>query len=109
MLAAKPANLTYEEAAAVPTAGFEALHYLRESNIQPGSRVLIIGAGGSIGTFAIQLAKYFQAEVTGVDNTEKQDLMRSLGADHVIDYTREDYTPAVKPTISLLMCLAGIR
>jgi NADPH:quinone reductase-like Zn-dependent oxidoreductase len=91
-LAAKPANLTYEEAAAVPTAGFEALHFLRRANIKPGKKVLIIGAGGSIGSFSIQLARHFGAVVTGVDSTEKLDMMRSIGADHVIDYTREDYT-----------------
>ena len=91
-LALKPSNLTYEEATAVPTAGFEALHFLRKANIQPGRKVLIIGAGGSIGTFAIQLARHFGAEVTGVDSTEKMDTLRSIGANHVIDYTREDYT-----------------
>lgn len=90
-LAAKPTNLTYEEAAAVPTAGFEALHFLREADIQPGKKVLIIGGGGSIGTFALQLARHFGAEVTGVDSSDKLDLMRSIGADHVIDYTKDDY------------------
>jgi NADPH:quinone reductase-like Zn-dependent oxidoreductase len=84
--------LTYEEAAAVPTAGFEALHFLRKANIQPGHKVLIIGAGGSIGTFAIQLARYFGAKVTGVDSAEKLDMLRSIGANHVIDYAKEDYT-----------------
>ena len=89
-LAIKPTNMTYEEASAVPTAGFEALHYLRKADIQPGNKALIIGGGGSIGTYSIQLAKYFGAEVTGVDRTEKLDLMLSLGADHVRDYTKED-------------------
>jgi len=92
MLTLKPTNLTYEEAAAVPTAGFEALHFIRKANIQPGKKVLIVGAGGSIGTFAIQLARHFGAEVTGVDSTEKMDMLRSIGANHVIDYTKEDYT-----------------
>lgn len=91
-LALKPANLTYEEAAAVPTAGFEALHFIRKADIQPGKKVLIIGAGGSIGTFSIQLARHFGAEVTGVDSPDKLDLLCSLGANHVIDYTRGDYT-----------------
>lgn len=91
ILAARPTNMSSEEAAAVPTAGLEALHFLRSANIQPGQTVLIIGAGGSIGTFAVQLARHFGAEVTGVDSGEKLEMLRAIGAQHVIDYTTEDY------------------
>jgi NADPH:quinone reductase-like Zn-dependent oxidoreductase len=84
--------LSFAEAAVVPTAGFEGLHFVRAANLKPGDKVLIIGAGGSIGTFAIQLAKHFGGVVTGVDSTEKLEMIRSTGAEHVIDYTQEDYT-----------------
>jgi NADPH:quinone reductase-like Zn-dependent oxidoreductase len=92
MLAIKPPNLTYEEAASVPVGGIDAVYYLRMANIRRGERVLINGAGGSIGTLAVQLARHFGAEVTAVDSTEKLEMLRSIGADHVVDYTREDFT-----------------
>lgn len=89
----KPASLTFEQAAAIPQGGMLALYGIRKKGqVQPGQQVLINGAGGSAGCFAIQLAKLHGAEVTGVDNTGKLDFLRSLGADHVIDYTREDFT-----------------
>jgi NADPH:quinone reductase-like Zn-dependent oxidoreductase len=92
-LALKPASMTFEEVAAIPQAAVIALQGIRDKGqVQPGQKVLINGAGGGAGTFAVQLAKIYGTEVTGVDNTGKLDFMRSLGADHVIDYTQEDFT-----------------
>jgi NADPH:quinone reductase-like Zn-dependent oxidoreductase len=92
-LALKPASLTFEQAAAIPQAAVIALQGIRDKGqVKAGQKVLVNGAGGGAGTIAVQLAKMYGAEVTGVDNTEKLDFMRSIGADHVIDYTKEDFT-----------------
>jgi NADPH:quinone reductase-like Zn-dependent oxidoreductase len=91
-LAPKPANLSFEQAAAAPVSAGTALQAVRKAKVQPAQKVLIVGASGGVGTFAVQIAKAFGAEVTGVCSTAKTDLVRALGADHVIDYTRDDFT-----------------
>ena len=106
-LAAKPATLSFEQAAALPVSGVTALQALRDRGaVQPGQHVLVIGASGGVGTFAVQLAKAFGAEVTGVCSTTKVDLVRSLGADHVVDYTREDFA-ATGTRYDLILDIGG--
>ena len=91
-LVEKPSNMSFEKAAAVPLGGLNALHFLRKANIQKGEKILINGAGGSIGTFAIQIAKVMGAEVTAVDHGIKEKMLRQTGADYFLDYTKEDFT-----------------
>jgi NADPH:quinone reductase-like Zn-dependent oxidoreductase len=108
-LVEKPANLTFEQAAAVPDSGVTALQGIRDvGRVKPGHKVLIIGAAGGIGTFAVQIAKSFGAQVTGVCSTTKTDLVRSIGADHVIDYTREDFASG-RERYDVILDTAGNR
>jgi NADPH:quinone reductase-like Zn-dependent oxidoreductase len=108
-LAVKPANITLEQAAGFPISAFAALQALRDTGrIRPGHRVLIIGASGGVGTFAVQIAKSFGAEVTGVCSGKNVEMVRSIGADHVIDYARDDFAEGRRP-YDLILDIAGNR
>ena len=95
-VAHKPRNMSYAEAAGIPTGGDNALHFLRLAEVQPGERVVVNGAGGNIGVLAVQIAKHFGADVTAVDRAEKLEVLREIGADHVIDYAATDFTQTAK-------------
>ena len=103
----KPRNLTFAESAAVPLGGLNALHFMKKANVQKGERVLVNGAGGSIGTFGVQIAKAMGAEVTAVDSPIKQQMLRRIGADHFFDYTREDFTKSGKTFDVIFDMVAG--
>ena len=108
-LASKPDNLSFEQAAAVPISGYAALQAVRDhGRVRAGQQVLVIGAGGGVGTFAVQIAKAYRAEVTGVCSTAKTELVRSIGADHVIDYTREDFADG-RNRYDVILDIAGNR
>ena len=107
-LAAKPTNLSFEQAAAAPISGVTALQAVRKAHVQPGQRVLITGASGGVGTFAVQIAKATDAEVTGVCSASKMDLVRSLGADHVVDYSSEDFADG-QHVYDVILDIAGSR
>jgi NADPH:quinone reductase-like Zn-dependent oxidoreductase len=108
-LVLKPTNLTFEQAAAVPISAFAALQAVRGTGqVQPGQQVVVIGASGGVGSFAVQFAKAFGAQVTGVCSTKGLDLVRSIGADHVIDYTQEDFTRSGQ-RYDLILEMAGNR
>jgi NADPH:quinone reductase-like Zn-dependent oxidoreductase len=109
-LAVKPANITLEQAAGFPISAFAALQALRDAGgIQPGHRALIIGASGGVGTFAVQIAKSFGAEVTGVCRGKNAEMVRSIGADHVIDYTRDDFADGRRRPYDVILDIAGDR
>ena len=104
----KPANMTFEEAATLPVGGLDAVYLLRKANIERGEKVLINGAGGSMGTYAIQIAKHFGAEVTGIDSAAKLDVLRSIGVDHVADYMQKDFTQGSE-TYDVIFDVVGNR
>ncbi len=106
LMSIKPSSMSFEEAATIPTGGLNALHYIRKGNISPGQNMLIIGAAGCFGTYAVQLAKLMGAEVTGIDSTHKLETLSDLGADHIIDYTQEDFTKNGK-TYDVVLDIAG--
>lgn len=108
VLVKKPASLTFEQAAAVPMAAVTALQGLRKGGIKPGDHVAVVGASGGVGTFAVQIAKALGAEVTAIASTKKLDLLRTLGADHVVDYTREDFT-RLGQRFDLILAVNGYR